>query len=772
MSDIHVLLIEDNRTYAQTVGAMLARVSGVERALAGFHLTHVETLSEGLAVLAHGGVDVILLDLLLPDSEGLDGLMRLRATAPDVPVVVLTVLSNTDLAVEAVHVGAQDFLFKTDLHPNALARAIRYAIERQHLTGELQRRTAQLAASEQHLRTVIERSADGVIVLDRAGVVRFANPAAESLFGRSGTDLLGQPFGSPVVVSDKIELDVVRPDGSHAIVEMRVTDIEWGGEAALLVTLRDITDRKRAEEALRASEAKYRSIVEQATDGIAISDADGILVEWNAAMEKITGLQRAEVIGQPAWEVQTRLGADPGKETEAREQMRRSLQQAYQEVAALPPGHKVSSEREIVAADGRRRIVQTSLFPIRTEDGLLLGRVARDLTEQRAAEAEEKRLRDQLLHAQKMEAVGRLTAGVAHDFNNLLTAIIGFGDLLRMKMIAGDPLLEYVDRILAASHSAASLVQQLMAFSRQQVLQPQALDLNLIVRGMDSLLRRLIGEDIRLRVNLAAESARVKVDPTKLQQVIINLAVNARDAMPEGGELVIETGHVSVTDAADEQGVPPGEWVLLRMTDNGVGISPELLERVFEPFFTTKPQGKGTGLGLSTVYGIVAQSGGHVRLRSAPGHGATFSIYLPRCEQPAAQPADAAPGTTPTPAGSGTILLAEDNPAVRDFAVGVLRERGYHVLAAGCGQEALHLLGTYRDAIHLIISDMVMPDMNGPALVKRVLAAHPTARTLYISGYTPEDLAHRGGLATDTPFLQKPFTAIQIADAVRRVLGS
>ncbi|HEX5735915.1 MAG TPA: response regulator [Blastocatellia bacterium] len=385
---------------------------------------------------------------------------------------------------------------------------------------------------------------------------------------------------------------------------------------------------------------------------------------------------------------------------------------------------------------------------------------------------ESKMLEEQLRHAQKMEAIGRLAGGVAHDFNNLLTAIIGYSQIVLASLGPNESLRKEVEEILAAGKRASSLTSQLLAFSRRQVLQPSVIDLNLVVSNTTKMLRRLIGEDIHLVTKLSPDLGRVKIDPAQIEQVIMNLAVNARDAMPSGGKLTIETSNTPLDEAYGREhiNVQPGNYVMLAVTDTGVGMEADTRSHIFEPFFTTKEKGLGTGLGLSMVYGIVKQSGGYIWVYSEAGEGTTFKIYLPRvegAEEAVLQRDDA----EYLPRGRETILLVEDEQAVRDLSARILRELGYTVIEASNGEEALVISSERANGeIHLLLTDVVMPQMSGKLLTDMVKAARPGIRVLFSSGYTDNALVHHGSLEPGTAFLQKPFSPGALARKVREVL--
>jgi len=378
--------------------------------------------------------------------------------------------------------------------------------------------------------------------------------------------------------------------------------------------------------------------------------------------------------------------------------------------------------------------------------------------------------RDQLLQAQKMEAVGRLAGGVAHDFNNLLTVIVGNTELALDVVPQGDPVRADLKEVQAAAERGKALAQQLLAFGRKQMLQAKVLDLNRLVGHAHQMLRRLIGEDVELRVIAGPRLAPVRADAMQLQQVIMNLAVNARDAMPDGGVLTIETANAEVDTGYTRAHPPmtPGSWVRLTVRDSGVGMSDHVKEHLFEPFFTTKEVGKGTGLGLATVYGIVKQSGGFIYVESAPGSGATFDVFLP----PVAAESRQEPGASaaPLPGGTETILVVEDELPVRRLACRVLAARGYEILAAGSGDEALRVAASYEGAIHCLVTDVVMPGMSGPELAERLRERMPDLKVLFTSGYAADAFEGRGGRLPDTPFLGKPYTAEDLARSLRAVL--
>jgi PAS domain S-box-containing protein len=540
--------------------------------------------------------------------------------------------------------------------------------------------------------------------------------------------------------------------GAHTATRRTFTRDDIHFLQAVSNLLAEAIQRKRTEEALRESEERYRRFFEEDLTADFISTPEGRLLACNPAFARIFGFASVEEA------IQSNLVAlypNPHARQTFLELLRGKKKLEYYETELRrrdgSPVHVI--ENVIGTFDEQGELVEMK--------GYLF-----DITER-------KRLEEQLQQSQKMEAIGRLAGGIAHDFNNLLTAIMGYSELFAYELDPKDPRQRFVQEIHKTAQRAASLTRQLLAFSRKQVLQPRVLDLNAALASIEKMLRRVIGEDIDLVTRLSPDLGSVKVDPGQIEQVIMNLSVNARDAMPRGGKLTIETANVDLDDdyARRHVGVTPGAYVMLAVSDTGSGMDPETQSRIFEPFFTTKSHGAGTGLGLSTVYGIVKQSGGHIWLYSEPGRGTTFKIYFPRVEEEAEteQPTPVIPQPT---GGSETILLVEDEEVVRDVAHRILLRYGYNVLVAEHGEEALHICETHDGAIHLMITDVVLPQMSGRELADRVTGLRPEMKVLYVSGYTDNAIVHHGVLEPGTAFLGKPFTPDTLAVKVREVLDS
>jgi PAS domain S-box-containing protein len=557
-------------------------------------------------------------------------------------------------------------------------------------------------------------------------------------------------------------LPVLLVSGTSVEPEQRARGLDDGADGYLtkpidpgetVAHIRALLRVRRAEAERDHALERLRLHIERLPLAYLTLDADLRITDWNPAAQQLFGFRRDEVVGADAVE----LLVPP----EARAQVEETFRRVRRGDMSA---HGVNDNR---TRDGGTVVCHWFNTPLLDADGRFTGLVslAEDVTERR-------RLEGQYLQAQKMEAVGRLAGGVAHDFNNLLTIINGYSDLVLHQLGPADPARELVQEITRAGERAAGLTRQLLAFSRQQVVAPQVLDLNALVLDLEKMLRRLIGEDVELTSVLRPHLGPVKADPGQIEQVLMNLAVNARDAIPRGGKITLETDDVDLDEGygVEHVNVPPGRYVLLAVSDTGHGMTPEVQAHLFEPFYTTKEKGKGSGLGLATVYGIVKQCGGHVQVYSEPGVGTTFKIYLPRVEPVGpVKPSSHAPAL---PRGSETILLVEDEAAVRSIARHILQAGGYTVLEAADGAAARRLCGEHAGPIHLLVSDVVMPGVGGRELAEQLSALHPEMRVLYLSGYTDDAVVRHGILQESVNFLQKPFSSAVLAHKVREVLDA
>jgi two-component system cell cycle sensor histidine kinase/response regulator CckA len=597
------------------------------------------------------------------------------------------------------------------------------------------------------------------------------NPAAERMFGFPEAEVLGRHPCETIVPPQSADLvtgifaRLMAGDmNAHCVSENvtrdgRTITCEWHNtpvfDAAntfqgVLSLAQDITERRRAEVTLSLRDRAIQAV----TQGILITDPnrpDNPITYASPGFQQMTGYAADEVLGRNCRFLQGKA-TDPAAVARLRE--------------AVKHERPCTVELLNYRKDGTPFWNELSISPVRDATGRLTHFVGAqvDVTGRRLLE-------EQLRQSQKMDAVGQLAGGVAHDFNNLLTIINGYSDLITSQVPEGTETWEFAREIHSAGVRAAALTQQLLAFSRKQVLEPKVLHLNAIVADTDRMLRRLIGEDVSVSAVLARDLGHVRADPGQVEQVIINLAVNARDAMPQGGRLTIETANAEL-DATYTQTHPdlrPGPYVLLAMTDTGTGMDAATKARIFEPFFTTKAAGKGTGLGLATVFGIIKQSGGHLDVYSEAGRGTTFKIYLPRVE-PVPASGVVAPRKTRVAPGSQTILLTEDEPALRALASRILGGHGYRVVEAGNGESALAAAEAFAGAIHLLVTDVVMPGMSGRQLAERLVAVRPAVKVLYMSGYTDDAVVRHGILQAETPFLQKPFTPAALIQKVSEVM--
>lgn len=632
-----------------------------------------------------------------------------------------------------------------------------------------------LKEREENLRTVIEASIDAIIAINDKGNTALFNPAAEELFLYSSEEVLNKPIkillredaaethqkrlanflnkGTAQCghISKRSERTFRRKDGTLFHAEVAMAGGRTDQKRLIVVSIHDITERKQAEKALRESEERYRSLVENIDLGITLIDSDHKIIMANTMIGKMFYRDAGEFTGMYCF-----------REFEKRE----AICPHCPGTKAMVTGHPAEVETRGVQDDGSYFPVRVSAFPTFGTDGKITGfiEVVEDITER-------KLLQSQLIQAQKMESVGQLAGGVAHDFNNILTAIMGYASLLKMKMREDDPLRRNADQILLSSERAASLTNSLLAFSRKQIINPKPVNLNEIVKRVEKLLLRLIGADIELKTVLADKDLVVMADANQIEQVFMNLATNARDAMPDGGLLMIETERIEIDgEYIKIHGYgEPGMYALISVADTGSGIDEKTKEKIFEPFFTTKETGKGTGLGLSIVYGIIKQHQGYINVYSEIGRGTTFKIYLPLSEKKVRE-VKPAPETPMTIGGTETLLLAEDDADVRKFTKYVLEESGYTVIEAEDGKDAVDKFIENKDKIRLLLLDVIMPKKNGKEAYDEIRKAKPEIKALFMSGYTANVIHKKGILEEGLDFALKPISPTELLKKVRGVL--
>lgn len=873
IASMRVLLVEDADADAVLVTELLTA-----RARGDISVERVSRSAEAVNRLETEKFDAILLDLSLPDSQGLETLRRIVRTLPTAPIIILSGLADEDMAAMAVRDGAQDYLIKGRIDGVGLARSMRYAVERRSIERRLRER-------EEHFRALVEHSYDSIAVLANDGAIVYASPSTSRVLGYSATEIVGRPAQSFVEPSSQstyrksfdeslqkpgeavpVRAPVRRRDGSlrhlegvfvnllahpsvrgvvnnaHDITEQRQAErlfesaldvspngillineansvvianrhagkifgyrqsefigkpvdallkiervtaaagartvgneatwergdivgrhadghklnlqigsapIAQGGSTYLLISIVDITEMKRVQAEVARVAARLQALMNKANDGIAIVSVDGVIGEVNDRLCEILGRPAAEIIGRPIYEF-----SPPSAEFSSKK-----FADMIREQGGLSPGIPVQRP------DGRVVYIDFSASIVELENEQVVISIGRDVTAQKLLEA-------QLRQSQKMEAIGQLAGGIAHDFNNMLTAIFGYVDLLEEQLSRGTQPHQDLQEIRAAANRAAGLTRQLLAFSRRQVLQPDVISLNTVIGGLKAMLQPLLHEGIELRITLAPALGNVLADAGQIEQVLMNLAVNSRDAMPTGGRLTIETGNVSLGEEyGDKRGVlPPGRYVTLVVTDTGEGMDEATKSRMFEPFFTTKKVGRGTGLGLATVYGIIRQTGGQIWAYSEPGQGTSFKIFLPRVDAAASQAR--MPEPTLVENGSETILLVDDDAVLRRLCRTLLERHGYTVIEAGDPGSAMEVAWHHPGPIHLLVSDVVMPGGDGFELSARMTREFPGLRVLHTSGFAIEVLGERGLAGVSHAFLEKPFTPKALSLMVRQVLDA
>ena len=738
------------------------------RARIPFTAQRVDTREAFLAALDEFAPDVILSDYTLPRFDGMTALALARERTPSTPLLIVTGSVNEETAVGCMKAGADDYLLKGNL--SRIGPAIEAALARQRLQAERKRSEAALRRSEANLRAIFENSLQCFVLVDRDGTVQaFNRTAYEWLLKLRGRELReGERIteflpGTSETLTAAQEGEVRRrewaiPDVDGNLRWFETSDVPIVDDTdqviGVCLSAVNIDERKRAEHTLRDSEARYRDLFDNASDLVCVTDLDGTFLYVNQAWHDATGYSDDELR-------RMRLADLVQPEQFA------GLADAYARVlAGETVGHL---DLAFLTRNGTAIAVEGSASSV-VKDGVpvMVRGIWRDVTER-------KRVDEQLRRAERMQAAGQLAGGVAHEVNNMMTGVIGFGSFVLRSLDPDDPRRADVEEIMKAGNRAADVTRQLLAFTRQQFRRPEILELNHVITGLERMLRRSLSEGHELVLRLREEAARVRMDRGQIEQVLVNLVLNARDAIEGTGRISIETGRMIIDgDYAQRHElvtVPNGAYTVLAVSDTGSGMSPEVQARMFEPFFTTKPVGHGTGLGLSTVYGIVKQSEGFIWAYSEPGQGTTFKIYLPEAALVAPAAINPATGNGDLRGGGETILVVEDEEMVRGLAVRCLSEQGYRVVEARTSGEALAYVEGNPNGVDLVLSDVVMPVMGGRELSQRLTRVAPSLPVLFMSGYTGEDVVQRGLLDAGAPFEQKPFSPESLARKVREMLN-
>jgi two-component system cell cycle sensor histidine kinase/response regulator CckA len=744
-----VLIVEDDPGIAELERDRLEE--------AGYRPLVAESAEAALRVVEGGDVDLILLDYRLPDGrDGLDFFTQVKEAGHDIPVILVTGFSSEATVIQALRIGVRDFVTKSleylDYLPDAVGRVL----------GQVR--------TERQLASIITSAKDAIISTGPDNRITLFNPAAEAMFRCPASEAIGQSlvrfipkeFGATPHLDGSGDEDPTasalardghwgrRSDGEWFPLESSVSRSEVGGRHIHTVVVRDVTERERLAGERAALLNRLQIQIERMPMAYLSFDAELRLVDWNAAAERTFGYGKEEIlgIGPPYSQLVPESGWPEAQHTLQR------LQDG--DMSA----HAVS---ENSTKDGRTITCEWFNTPLIAPDGTFNGIISlvQDVTDR-------KLLEEQFRQAQKMDAVGQLAGGIAHDFNNLLTVISGFTDMVLADLPLEDANRAMLEEVFKAGERASLLTRQLLTFSRKELITPKLLDLGVVVESASRMLRRLIGEDVRLATETVSKLDQVRADAGHIEQVIVNLAVNARDAMPTGGRIMIATSNV-IRDKHSAGPLPPGRYVLLSVSDTGCGMTEEVKRKIFDPFFTTKEVGKGTGLGLSTVFGIVQQSGGHIEVDTELGRGTSFRIYLPSAglaassgELNAARPA--------LPVGNETILLVEDDATVSRMTRQALQMLGYRVLEARGGDEAIAISESHPDAIQMLLTDVVMPGISGRQVAEAVVQTRPAIKLLYVSGYTDDAVIRHGIQRSEVAFLQKPSTQTALALKVREVL--
>jgi len=770
-SDNFVLLIEDNADHAELVRRAFSRARDE------LGLVSVASLGAARAVLDSSAPALVLCDYLLPDGNGLEILRGYAGRrGSSAPFILLTSHGDESVAVEAMKAGATDYLTKSEATLLALPDVCRATIREYREKRQRMRAEEHLLETQQQsalLADLLEHSSQPLAIALPDGRLSGCNEALQALLGYRRPDLLAlnwwggitapscrQAEGEALAALRRTRVPVryqgefLRCDGSAVDVEIfaHLKSDPAGAPVCYFAFITDITERRRAELSLRSSEERFRLAVLNSPIPTMIHAEDGEVLLISNSWTEETGYRHCDIPTTGEWTA--RAFGERG--AAARGEMEKLYRLA---------GRSNDGEMVITTSRGEGRVWDFSSGPLGLlPDGRRLAiSMAKDITQR-------KRLEEQLLQSQKMESIGRLAGGVAHDFNNMLSVILGYAELSKLGLPPGSPLLANLNEVVKAANRSRDITRQLLAFSRKELISPRVVRLNELILETEKTLNRLIGEEIRLSFHPGAGLWNVRIDPTQVDQILVNLAVNARDAMPRGGNLTVSTANLAQASPffLQHQQVPAGEYVSIVVRDDGQGMDRQTLECIFEPFFTTKELGRGTGLGLATVYGIIAQNNGFIGASSEPGQGSEFTVLLPRLRQEAAAPELPPPGA---PRGCGVVLLVEDDDSVRRMTSQMLETAGYAVIPALSPQQAISICSRPDPRIDLILTDVVMPVMSGKEMADGIAALRPGIQVVFMSGYTSDIIAQRGVLEQGMHFIQKPFDMGALSRKLASVLA-
>jgi PAS domain S-box-containing protein len=767
MENMHKILIVDDEEKIRKSLSGLLQDYDYEVATAANGL-------ECLQIMSSQPFDLVILDIVMPEMDGIVVLRKIKDDYKNTEVIIITGYADKEKAIATFRQGAYDFIEKP-FESKGILNTIAHCLSQLDLRKEVEKKTSELAIEKERLLVTLCSIGDGVIATDTEGEILLVNKIAEELTGWTQAEAVGRHYSEVFhIVNEKTRRApedpfskvirtglivglanhtlLIAKDGTKRAIADSGSPIKDknGNVIGVVLVFCDITKRRKAEEELRKSEEKYRTLFEESKDVVFISTPEGKLLDINPSGVELLGYSSKDEL----------LEIDISRDLYFTPDDREKYQQAL-----MWHGFVKDYELSLKKKDGQKIIVLATTTAVRDEKGKIVSYrgIIRDVTEQR-------RLESQLLHAQKMEAIGTLTSGIAHEFNNILTTIIGYGMLLKEDMKEDAPLIHHVNQIISSSERAASLTKGMLAFGREQIINPLPAMLNRIIKNVEKLLIRIIGEDIELKTIFTDQDLIVNADSGQIEQVLMNLATNARDSMPHGGQLIISTKLVELNEEylKTSSNGNPRRYALISVTDTGMGMDEKTRERIFEPFFTTKEVGRGTGLGLSIVYGIIKQHNGFINVYSEPGKGTSFNIYLPMIKSDIKETEFIEHAAIT--GGTETVILAEDDEEVRKLEKAVLTESGYNVIEALDGEDAISKFMEDKDKIQLLILDVVMPKKSGKEAYDEIRKVRPYIKTLFTSGYATDLIQKKGFPETDFSFISKPVSPKELLKKVREVL--